>query len=294
MQNKDNLQHASLHDENVREIHSERRKKEHQETMACFVIQGSDPIGRKINNIFSKADEYVIYEVENCQLHESIKVYIEHVDEAEDALIIRYNDIKPDFDEFISVLCKYSLDDSYKKRASTAITLALDGKSEEAKKIFTRLKQDAENEYTEKVKGRLSYQTGAIALCALISLISIPTYLFRNSDFVATNPVLFEILVLIALSSMGGVLSVSLNVKSLTIDRGLSLKTYFFLGSERILISLIGGVLTYILIKSNLAFGVLYNEGSNFFAVLAIGFLAGFSETLVPNTLRNIEREKSS
>ena len=52
---------------------------------------------------------------------------------------------------------------------------------------------------------------------------------------------------------------------------------------------MMAGVLVYFMLKGNIIFGFMNNSSDISFSIYVICALSGFSETLIPNTLRNLE-----
>jgi len=265
-------------------------KEEQIKRLSKFVINEMDTVGYKIEKILAKGDEYVIYEVSGLPAQESIRVYVDTIVEEDKAPIERFNKIKPDFDEFLSILFKYDCDVSYKKRASSALTMAINGDLEGAQALFKNIKNDAQQEHLEKMKARLSYLSGSILLVFVLIILSIFSYYIRATSLFINNIEFFNLLFASTFASLGGFLSISLKIRSVVVDRGLGKIAYFLYGAERIIISIIGGVFIFILIKGDLIFGFIGDGKSQIYAIMAFCLLAGFSETLVPNTLKNLEK----
>lgn len=93
-----------------------------------------------------------------------------------------------------------------------------------------------------------------------------------------------------ACGSIGAFLSVSLNLKSLQIDPVAAKMMTTISAASRIVIGVIGAIFMLLVIKGNLVLGLL-KDLQNSHALLAIGILAGFSETFVPNVLRRVETQ---
>lgn len=95
---------------------------------------------------------------------------------------------------------------------------------------------------------------------------------------------------MVGCGSVGAFLSVSLNLKSLEIDPVAPRLMTTVSAVSRIVIGMIGAVFVLLVIKGNLVLGLLADL-NNPQALLAIGILAGFSETFVPNVLRRVETQ---
>lgn len=157
------------------------------------------------------------------------------------------------------------------------------------KNNFAAINRDIKNDYENTMLGRNLYQSGAITLALIFIILALITYLARDSNFIKANHFIPVVLYAASFASIGGFISVSLKIKSLHTDRELKKKTYFFYGAERILLSMMAGVLVYFMLKGNIIFGFMNNSSDISFSIYVICALSGFSETLIPNTLRNLE-----
>jgi len=61
-------------------------------------------------------------------------------------------------------------------------------------------------------------------------------------------------------------------------------------GAFRIVIALISGVMVYFLIEAKLLLTVL-KDAADLYVFIVISFASGFSETLVPNIVKKIEKK---
>ena len=267
----------------------EKYKEEQKKRIAQYVTGGIDIGGNKIEKIYSRGDEYVIYEVSNLPPHESMLVYIDSINEDDMSMIARYHLAKESFDSFISHCYKYNCSSIYKKRAATVMSAVMLGINTEPKKSFDTINNDIKYDYDNTVTGRNLYQFGAITLSIIIIFLAMLTYLNRESDFIKSNHFISIVLYAASFASMGGFISVSLKIRALHTDRELKKRTYFFYGAERILFSVIAGVLVYFMLKGNIIFGFLNTNSDISFSLYVVCALSGFSETLIPNTLRNLE-----
>lgn len=264
-------------------------KKKQQERIGKYIVGGTDLGGNTISKVYSRGDEYVIYEVANLPPHESMLVYIDSIYEEDESKIDRYHASKEHFDEFIAHCYKYNCSSIYKKRAATVMSATILGKNDLNKNNFTAINKDIKIDYENTMLGRNLYQSGAISLALLFIALAVIVYLARDTNFIITNHFIPVVLYAASFASIGGFISVSLKIKSLHTDRELKKKTYFFYGAERILLSMMAGVLVYFMLKGNIIFGFMNNSSDISFSIYVICALSGFSETLIPNTLRNLE-----
>lgn len=267
----------------------EAYKKEQIERMGKYIVGGTDLPGNLITKIYSRGDEYVIYEIANAPEHESMLVYIDSIIEEDDRLIGKYHDAKEHFDEFISHCQRYNCSSIYKKRAATVLSATLLGKNTSTNNNFKKINEDIKKDYDNTMQGRNLYQMGAISLSIIFIVSAFIIYLNRDTDFMTKNHFIPILIYAASFASLGGFISVSLKIKSLHTDRELLKKIYFLYGAERILFSITAGILVYFMLKGNIIFGFLNDNSDVSFSIYVICALAGFSETLIPNTLRNLE-----
>jgi hypothetical protein len=267
----------------------EKYKKEQQERIAKYVVGGRDLGGNLIIKTYSRGDEYVIYEIADVPPHESMLVYIDSIIEEDESMIDRYHAAKENFDEFISHCYKYNCSSIYKKRAATVLSAIILDKNKDDKNHFQKINEDIVKDYENTTKGRNLYQLGAVSLSLTFITLATIIYLLRDWSFMSENHYISVVIYAAAFASMGGFISVSLKIKTLHTDRELNDRIYFLYGSERILFSIIAGILVYFMLKGNLIFGFLNNTSDISFSTYIICALSGFSETLIPNTLRNLE-----
>jgi hypothetical protein len=99
-----------------------------------------------------------------------------------------------------------------------------------------------------------------------------------------------ELLKYIAATCVGGVFSITYSVKKILFESEPNLAYYLVIGFERLLLSILAGLIIFVGIKSKILFGDLIV--SNFYASLFTGFIAGFSESFIPNLLNKEIKEK--
>lgn len=289
-----NFDAVNDHGDAINNDKCESYKKEQKERISRYIVGGTDSGGNKISKVYSRGDEYVIYEILESPPHESMRVIIDTVAENDMTKIDRFQDCKIHFDEFISYCYKYNCSSIYKKRAATVLSSIILGKLDPKQDNFKKINEDIKNDYENTTLGRNLYQLGAITLSLLIIASSVYIYLNRGEKFIKSNHFLPIIFYVAAFASMGGFISVSLKIKSLHTDRELFKPFYFFYGAERILFSIIAGVLVYFMLKGNIIFGFLNTESDISFSLYVVCALSGFSETLIPNALRNLETKSEN
>jgi len=280
-------------DDGARKIsEQEEYKREQKERLAEYVIGGKDSSGNLISNIYSRGDEYVIYEISGVSEPESFRVYIDTVIESDpEGLIAKFEAIKGEITDFRSVLYKGVHDKSVKHRAANAVSTALRGDLEKAREIFAKITTQMTKEYKAILIGRLLYLSGAMAFIGLALVYSLIIYYFRESRFVQHIPMLRELIYAATFSGCGGLLSVCINFQEIQFERELGDFAYFTYGAQRMLVAGLCGLFTYMLIKSGILFSFLLKSENPFITLMALCAAAGFSETLIPNALKNLEKK---
>ena len=145
----------------------------------------------------------------------------------------------------------------------------------------------------DKLNGRMSYLCGALIITSLVFIIALCFYLKRYSPYIVSNAALVQYTYVAAFSTFGGLLSISMKLQELTIAKALDNCMYMRFGAMRMVFSILGCIAVITLVNANLAFSIINTSESKIYAILALSFLAGFSETLVPNALKKMEIDSS-
>ncbi|HHN9233518.1 hypothetical protein [Escherichia coli] len=269
-------------------------EKEQKEKLEQYIVGSTDYAGNKITRIYARGDEFVIYETHDVPIHESLRVYIQSKDENDESIVMRFQKSKQHFDEFIAHCYRYNCSSIYRKRAATILSSILLGINDPIKNNFQKINEDIKNDYKNMITGRNYYQLGAIFFTLAMLILSMIIYISRSTEFIANNYFIPVIVYAATFASMGGFISVSLKIRTLQTDKELQKKTYFLYGVERILFSVIAGIIVYFMLKGNLVFGFLNVTSDISFTTYVICTLSGFSETLIPNTLRNLEQKSEN
>ncbi|QEZ93105.1 hypothetical protein [Proteus sp. CD3] len=257
--------------------------------MNNYVVGNKDFMGNTISRIYARGDQYLVYTIEGSSDITSLKVIVDTLVEDDFEPMLNFQCVKDDFDKLKSTLYKLGVDESYKQRASSAIVTAILGDTENSKTIIANITKDAECDYKTKIYSRLFYLLGAAIVAICFSISSVIFYFLREKDFIITNATFFNMLYCLTYSTLGGFLSVSLKAKYVSTQQAISNWMYSIYGAERLVISLIAGVVIYSLVRSGLMFSGLISNDGNMFMLLMLSFVSGFSETLIPNSLSKIE-----
>jgi hypothetical protein len=267
---------------------NEQYEKERQEKLRSIVFGKEDNNGRKVYAVYVKDDEFAIYSTgPNCSIRD-IAVIIETKDPDNRLPVENFQTIKGDFDKLKSIADR-AVDTSYSARVSHALAVAILGDTEKARAILREIHEDIISAYKEQVVGKLIYVTGTFLMAIIVGCVALYLYIVQPELLVKQRPAFYEICLLCAFSTFGGLVSVSRGLTKIDVEKGLGHLPYLLHGIERNVYSIIGGAFIYVLIKSNLLFGFVNSLDNQFYGFMVFGFLAGFSETLIPNALKNLE-----
>lgn len=257
--------------------------------MAAFKSGGTDANGNRIVKIFARGDEYVIYEIKSKDLVETVKIYIENTTENDDSGIIkRYNLIRIKFVEIKGLLYKVIDKSTIKTVISQILAHGITEKPDEANTQFDTLKIQINRDYSEQFTNRLKLLFSSLFLSLLIITLAALTYYYK---WFSAHNYIKDLIFVSAAGSIGGFFSLSVGLKKIVCEKEVSSFLYVVYGLERIIISIFASTIIYFAIKAELIFGT-YNKAANpLVGYIVLSFLAGFSETLVPNLMKKIEKE---
>jgi len=263
-------------------------EKQRLDGFARVCIGKIDNNGLKVFDVYAKGDEFAIYSTGKKNTIKDIRVRIDTKDPDDEKVIQFYQTVKGDFDKLKSISDKCE-DASYSSRIAHALTVAMYGQPEQSKLILGEIYNDIAKEYKERVLGKLIYLSGSTAIALIICSIALYLYLYQPVFFILDKKPLYELILVSSMATLGGIVSVSRNINKITIDKGLGPFPYFVYGVERNVFAILGSIFIFFIIKSNLLFGFINEIDNVNYALLAIGFVSGFSETLVPNALKKVE-----
>lgn len=263
-------------------------KAEQRKRMKSYHVGSKDNSGNIISKVFSKGDEYIIYEITTKNLSDSIKVIIDTEIDDNKEPIENFSSVREKFTKIKGLLYKVVDDTSIKARIGHILTHAISGKIQEANQQFDDLILEIEKEYVNQSKHRINYLLTTLTLL-LISL-SLSAIIYLN-EFLINKPILRELIFILSFALIGGFISVSGKLKSTIFEKDVKKKLYIFYAIERMTIACSAGLVIYFAIKGNLVFGIVQELNRPIFGYLVFASLAGFSETLVPNILIKLEDE---
>lgn len=265
-------------------------KKVMVDSISKIIVGSTDSSGNTITNVLIKYDEFAIYEIEHNDVNMKIKVLIDGcTNESEELLTKRLNAVKHKYIEAKGILFRSTNYSMMKQSVAHTLATCLNSDSNDGNKKFDQLIERIKKEQINFLKNRCWYLAPSTAVVILFSILNICIYIWLQAFF---NAKLILVSVSLLATSLGGCLSILINVKSVNFEEALSWYHYCLLGIERWLLSCIAGAIVFIAIKSGLVFPSFAN--SNNWALMSILVLAGFSESLVPSILSKINNLKES
>jgi len=250
---------------------------------------GLDKAGREIEKVYALDDSYVIY-FSDCELfYETTSGLVKDLGST-NAALARINRLLPD-----NPPDKESY--QYKNKFSTlelvadACEMVFCGEMTEALEILNGIRDKLQT--TEEGKRRLMYQAGSVAITCFIWV----AYLVLLPTISSLRPAWEPWILAAALALAGGVFSVCLNLGSLEVSVNQQKPFLFSAGATRSVVALLAGIAVLLAMRSKMFAGIVYNgqppavDAPLTIAEMFFCFLAGFSESFVPNILRDSEKK---
>ncbi|MGE5328875.1 MAG: hypothetical protein ACM3KR_05145 [Deltaproteobacteria bacterium] len=246
-----------------------------------YKVGEKNRVGERITKIYSRQKgKYVIYCCENVD-----DIYFDGTEDAQSNYskisdyIARLNGL------FYNEKNKYTF---ITEQISNAIGEAAQGEIQKAIEILNGL----ENKILKlkKIEGRIQYLLGALILILINLVLSVVLmFVYKN-----LNDPFWKVCLLgwfsVGLGSLGGFLSISININKLDIDFDSGFLMNVISGFIRVVIAMIASLFIFLLLKSNI-FLANANLGSSKYIIFSFAIIAGFSETIVPNIINKLEKK---
>lgn len=254
-----------------------------KETIQAINKNSIDSSGNKVIHVLSKGNEYVIYEIDDNDINNRLRVMIDgHTDNSEKILQDKFTNVKQKYIEAKGLLYRSSNFGMMKNRIAHTLTSCLTSDDIDGNQEFQKLIDNIKNEYKNLIYNRLAYILSVFIITVLFTIIFI-------LNIYNVNSLVHKISLIGFGASLGGLMSILYRVKSYNFEEYLEKKYYFITGLERTVISIAAGAIAYIGIKSELLFPQL--NMNNIWIVLFLMVLAGFSESFVPSILNKFSAE---
>ena len=237
-----------------------------------FIKGEKDLTGDVITEIFVRSPEFVIYSVvDSLVCHATLDEQVES----------RSDILRPMISDIRALMPADGMDRVSQHHIVNALSLAFRGEPEAAIRVLDRLRHRLTK--SRRAGGQLRYLgTAAIAVAAVLICAGLSTILPTTmSSSIA------EFIPVAVFGALGALLSVSVGLRAISIDVDDPPLMMAALGATRIMIGMVGALGLYSLVQANLVLGLFAESGTS--GLRALAFLAGFSETLVPNVLTKVE-----
>jgi hypothetical protein len=249
-----------------------------------------DRAGRQIRKVYAVGDNYVIYFI-GCELYYETAPLLEKDLGPADSALARINrllDANPQ-----EGTREYEINVSTLELAADAFEMFFCGERSEALEILNGIRDKLQAR--EEGHRRLMYQLGTVLITALVWIV----YLTLQSKGLVPEKWSPWILAA-ALAILGGLFSVCLNLGSLEVNVNQQQLFLFIAGATRSIVAFLAGIGLLLAMRSKMFAGIAYQDGkppdgnSLQIAEMFFCFLAGFSESLVPNLLSKTADAKSA
>ena len=255
--------------------------------MAGFKVGCKDPNNNEIIKIYAVDSQFVIYEIKTPHLSESLRTYMNTIDEDDQVLYGRYTAVRNVIGEAKSIIYKAVDPIVFKVSLAHCISNALHG-SERVQEQFTNLIEKANKEYKEQFQHRASYLKTAGVIVAILTALSIISY---TTDLFSGLKQVNLFMYVATAGSIGGFVSVSRRLKDTVFERGVESNIFIMYAAERIFVAIFAAIIVLFAIKCDLVFGMINKKIQNpSYGYIVFGILAGFSETFLPNLLIKLEK----
>jgi hypothetical protein len=259
-----------------------------------------DRAGRRITEIYAVDDDYVIYFSDHyftdtivcCEMFYEVKDELDKDLGKADAALARINRLLDDNQTKGNK--EYNFNYSTLELAADALEMIFRGEKTEGLEILSGLCDKLQAK--EETHRRLDYQAGALSVTLLAWFLYL---LFKNLEWF--HPGWEPWFLAAALAMAGGLFSVCATIGSLAVN--VNQKHWFlvFAGMTRAAVALLAGIALLLAMRSKIFAGITYPADK----VPLIGdpltivemffcFLAGFSESFVPNILSKTADAKSA
>ncbi len=251
--------------------------------------------GQKITSIFGRADNLLVYRIDGDRNDDSLRVFWSHTDDAKlQFMMTNYTSIQVPLNTVYSVIHKSANPIRVLRRIGSVIAMVLDTNEDrkdsvihDAESICIAITSQINQEYQSLISGKLCYLCGCFSVVLLLSIASITCFLNRHMQFISDNMTLAQLTYAASFASYGGFISVSTALNSLVNEPDVRKFSYIIYGITRIIVSVLGGLFVFVVLKSGLVFK--FVEHTSLFSALVFCFAAGFSEKLVPDLLKKLD-----
>jgi hypothetical protein len=254
-----------------------------------------DRAGRKIRKVYAVGDDYVLYFIASELYYETGPTLEKGLGPA-DSLLARINrllDANPPENTR-----EYYVNVSTLELAADAFEMFFSGERDEALEILSSIRDKLQAK--EEGQRRLAYQGGAVLITAVVWIVYLVLlYLRLRSKFLLPAE-WYSWMLASSLAMLGGLFSVCLNIGSLEVN--VNQQPWFLpiAGATRSIVAFLAGIALLLAVRSKMFAGIVYqgdipSDGAPLqLAEKFFCFIAGFSESFVPNILSKTADAKTA
>jgi len=272
--------------------------KEKKEQIKDFKIGVNDRHGSKITSIYNRTSKYIIYEIEDKDIANSLSLSIaecEKVKNMDDSLNMRLNCVRDEFVSAQGVMNKLLPDSifTFKTRLAGLIAKALETKCNSnemiaIEKSIEEMTEKVNAEYQYQWKSKLKFSFCSAIVCMLAVIIAAGLFYWNSQNGVIDS--INTIISIILMSCIGGFISISIKMRKVIFPRDFSDLMIFLFSLERIFLAMLSGTVVIIAMKSGMVLSVQTNMSSTYTYMLFV-IIAGFGEQFVPNLLTSLSEK---
>jgi hypothetical protein len=249
-----------------------------------------DRAGRKIRKVYAVGDGYVIYFIGSELYYETAPMVGKDLGPADSALarINRLLDANP-----AEGTREYDINVSTLELAADAFEMFFCGERDEALDILNGIRDKLQAK--EEGQRRLAYQAGTVVITAVVWIVYLLLQSWRSLPAEWYSWILAA-----ALAMLGGLFSVCLTIGSLEVNVNQQKWFLPIAGATRSIVAFLAGIALLLAMRSKMFAGIAYpddvpSDGAPLeLAEKFFCFLAGFSESFVPNILSKTADQKTA
>lgn len=262
-------------------------KTESTEKIKSIVTGANDSSGNNIVHVLVCGNEYAIYEVDHKDINYRLRVAIDgHSDESEKAVIERFNKVKQKYIKAKGLLYRSSNFGMMKNRVAHTLSTCLTSDTIDGNAEFDKLIAEITKEHEESLENRAFYLAPCIASTAILFVWALSITALK-----ASHAIYWQVVIALLAASIGGSISILSNVRKLHFEEYTSKYYYFCIGVERVFLSFIVGAVAFISIKAGVLLPTIMS--ADYWAIMMVLVVAGFSETYVPSILSKFEKDNA-
>lgn len=177
---------------------------------------------------------------------------------------------------------------SFQRLIGQSVARVLDDKkSDNAKDTLNKAESFLKARTTERAR---KWFISAIAISTGVALTGILLlWIFRNGAIARIGATALELAIATGAGALGALISVVLRLSKLNVDAFAGKEVHYFEGVMRAIGGMAGALLIGLAIKSGLILGTINSSENSLILLLAVSIVAGASERIVPNLIKQVE-----